>query len=139
MATGPVFNKFGMRTLTPLVATAWCCLFVCLFSLASLKKIQIEKIRHNLGKIMATGALNACAFTLFFFSLKNLDPGTVAFLNRSYVVFMVIIGVIYFKEELDVYKEYFSYLPFLALQCSLIRALNFLITILLGQPYYLAF
>ena len=57
-------------------------------------------IRENWKDGLIVGGFNAMAATFFFLALESLEVSTIAFMTRFSTIFIIIIGIFYFKEKL---------------------------------------
>ena len=100
-----MITSYLVRSLNPRMlafmffATVYAVTFLVL--LYKEKKDYFKLIRRHWKDGIVVGGFNALAATFFFLSLETLDPATISFLARFSTVFVIIIGLFYFKEKLS--------------------------------------
>jgi len=125
LASSPILYKFGLGNIYPIhAATLW---FVCntIFSIINidLRKIIIEK--KVFSKLLVISACSSSALVFLFYSLAILDPSTVAFANRSYILFIILLGIIALKERVQKIQLYFIALNIIGLFLFAYKGLDY--------------
>lgn len=100
MAMSPVLFKLGLESTEPLYAASLSCLFTSLFScFGSNPKKWLGQHFYEKNLILV-GGLNAIAIGFLFGALAIATPDIVAFINRFYIVFVVLWGILILKEKI---------------------------------------
>jgi len=120
MSLGPTINKFALTNISPFTLVFYngvlCCLFTLPFVYKKLAGISIEEIKA----LSLAGFLNAISMFFLFYGLSKSSPALVSMLNRSYIIFSILIGAI-------VLKEFISKLDWGLIICASIGIILFMI------------
>lgn len=98
ISLSPVLHKLGLNHVKPIYgATLWC-FFSALFSFTMVKKTEIIIPQKILFILLKMAVSTAMGILFLFCGLNILDPSTVAFANRSYILFVILLGIFVLKE-----------------------------------------
>lgn len=100
MSIGPTINKFALTSISPLTLVFYnsllCCLLTAPFIYKTLFKISVQEIKF----LLIAGILNGVSLLFLFYGLNKSSPALVSMLNRSYIIFSILIGAIILKEKI---------------------------------------
>ncbi|RPJ78377.1 MAG: NUDIX domain-containing protein, partial [Alphaproteobacteria bacterium] len=98
MSLGPTINKFALTNISPFTLVLYNALLCCLFTLPFIyKKITLISLQEVKSLALA-GALNGISMFFLFYGLSKSSPALVSMLNRSYIIFSILIGALVLKE-----------------------------------------
>lgn len=98
MSIGPTINKFALTNISPFTLVLYNALLCSLFTLPFVYKKLSGISVHEIKALMLAGILNAVSMFFLFYGLSKSSPALVSMLNRSYIIFSVLIGAIVLKE-----------------------------------------
>jgi drug/metabolite transporter (DMT)-like permease/8-oxo-dGTP pyrophosphatase MutT (NUDIX family) len=101
MSLGPTINKFALSNISPITLVFYnallCCLFTLPFVFKKLAGISIQELKA----LLLAGILNAVSMFFLFYGLSKSSPAMVSMLNRSYILFSILIGAVVLKENIS--------------------------------------
>ncbi len=98
ISLAPLLHKLGMNHVKPLTAATLWCLFSALFTLMSIKIKQLKISKPHFFTLVKMSATSSLGVLFLFYALSLLEPSTVAFMNRSYTLFIILLGIFVLKE-----------------------------------------
>ncbi len=122
-ALATIFAKIGLKNIDPTIATALrsvvMVVIVVLFML-SIKGYSIESEIARLGKdnyiyLIMSGLMGALSWIFYFYALKLGEASKVSFVDKSSVIFVLVLAVLFLGEKLTLTKALAAALIFLGL------------------------
>lgn len=101
MSLGPTINKFALNDVSPFALVLYNALLCCLFTLPFVYKKLLGISIHERKALVLAGALNGISMFFLFYGLSKSSPALVSMLNRSYILFSILIGAIVLKESIS--------------------------------------
>lgn len=98
MSMGPTINKFALTNISPFTLVLYNALLCCLFTFPFIYKKILTITRQEINFLLLAGILNAISMFFLFYGLSKSSPALVSMLNRSYIIFSILIGAIILKE-----------------------------------------
>lgn len=100
MSLGPTINKFALMNVTPFTLVFYNSILCCLFTFPFIYKKILKIDRDELRPLLTAGILNGLSMFFLFYGLSKSSPALVSMLNRSYIIFSILLGVLLLKEKI---------------------------------------
>lgn len=120
MSIGPTINKFALTNISPFTLVFYNALLCCFFALPFIYKKISKTSLHEMKFLLIAGILNGVSMCFLFYGLNKSSPALVSMLNRSYIVFSIIIGAF-------VLKEYVARIDWILIVCATLGIFLFMI------------
>lgn len=121
----PVLHKLGLMNIKPLHAAVLWCLFSGMLSLIHIEFKELKIPKESLLKLFTMSTCSSLGVALLFYAINHLDPSTVAFANRSYILFIFLLGIFILKEPTTKLERYFFGLNFIGLLLFSYRGISY--------------
>lgn len=100
MSIGPTINKFSLLKISPFSLVFYnaslCVLFSLPFIYKKIKKIQLNELKQ----LLIAGLFNGISMFFLFYGLDKSSPVLVSMLNRSYIIFSILLAAFVLKEKI---------------------------------------
>ncbi|MFQ6068732.1 MAG: EamA family transporter [Candidatus Bathyarchaeia archaeon] len=121
-----IFAKIGLQNVDPVTGTATRALIMTLFIVAFViftgKGHQLTQFTTNdMSFIILSGIAGAFSWLFYFAALKLADASKVALVDRSSVIFVIVLAVIFLGEKITLKTATASVLIFIGLLLLVIR------------------
>ncbi len=100
MSLGPTINKFALKDLSPMALVFYNAFLCCLFTLPLIHKKIFSVNRQEVKALICAGMLNGLSMYFLFYGLNKSSPALVSMLNRSYILFSILLGAFVLKERI---------------------------------------
>ncbi len=122
-ALATIFAKIGLKNIDPAVATVIRSIVMVLIVIVFLVLVKGHSTRFEiikLGKdnymyLILSGLMSALSWILYFYALKFGEASKVSFVDRSSVLFVLLLAIVLLGEKLTLTKALASILIFLGL------------------------
>lgn len=101
MSLGPTINKFALGSISPFTLVLYNALLCCAFTLPLVYKKILKTSKQELKFLLLAGILNGISMFFLFYGLSKSSPALVSMLNRSYIIFSILIGAFILKESIS--------------------------------------
>jgi drug/metabolite transporter (DMT)-like permease len=99
MSIGPTINKFALINISPFTLVFYNALLCCVFTIPFIYKKFFKISAKEIKFLLLAGVLNGISMFFLFYGLSKSSPALVSMLNRSYIIFSILIGAIILKEQ----------------------------------------
>lgn len=101
MSIGPTINKFALTGVSPFTLVFYNAILCCLFAIPFIYKKLFKISSLELQFLFIAGILNGISMFFLFYGLSKSSPAIVSMLNRSYIIFSILIGAFVLKEKVS--------------------------------------
>ena len=122
-ALATIFAKIGLKNIDPTIATAIRSIVMVLIVIIFLILVKgyntwfeiIKLSKDNYIYLILSGLMGALSWILYFYALKFGEASKVSFVDRSSVLFVLLLAIVFLGEKLSLTKALASILIFLGL------------------------
>ncbi len=101
MSLGPTINKFALARVSPFTLVLYNALLCCMFTFPFIYKKLLKVSPEEVKSLAMAGILNGVSMFFLFYGLSKSSPAIVSMLNRTYIIFSILIGAFFLKEYIS--------------------------------------
>ena len=101
MSLGPTINKFALKDVSPMTLVFYNAFLCCLFTFPLVYKKLLAVNKQEVKALIFAGLLNGLSMYFLFYGLNKSSPALVSMLNRSYILFSILLGAYVLKESIQ--------------------------------------